>query len=62
MIFKCSGKAVSPKAGNIRNIEKPIQTFTVTKATLRVKDRRSVFGFYVTSVCAGCSFRYEKQL
>jgi len=31
MIFKSSGKAASPKAGNIRNTEKPIHNFTVTK-------------------------------
>ena len=33
MIFKYSGKAVSPKEGNIRNTKKPIQNFTVTKIT-----------------------------
>jgi hypothetical protein len=60
-MFKSSGKAVSPKAGNIRNTEKPIQTFTVTKTTIRVKDLKSVLGFCVTSFCACCSFRSENQ-
>ena len=61
MVFKSIGKSVNPKAGNIRNTEKPIQTFTVNKATFRAKDLTSVLGFCVKSVCAGCSFRSEKQ-
>jgi hypothetical protein len=52
MIFKSSDKAVNPKVGNIRNTEKPIQTFTVTKKTFRSNDLKSVLWFCVTSFCA----------
>jgi len=61
MILKSSKKAVSPKAENIRNTEKPLQTFTVTKITFLAKELTSVLGFCVTSFCAGCSFRSENQ-
>jgi hypothetical protein len=63
MIFKSSDKAVNPKGGIfeiIRNAEKTIQNFTVTKTIFRVNDRRSVLGLWVTSVCAGFSFRPKK--
>jgi hypothetical protein len=45
MIFKSRDKAIIPKAGNIRNTEKPVQSFTVTKTTFRAKDLKSVLGF-----------------
>ena len=61
MIFKSSDKAVNPKAGNIRNTGKPIQTFTLNKTTIRLNELKSVFGFCVTSFCAGCSCGSENQ-
>jgi len=61
MIFKSSDNAVSPKARNIRNTDKPNQTFTVTKKTCLAKDLNSVLWFCVTLFCAGCSFRSENQ-
>jgi len=63
MIFESSAKAVSPRAGNIRNTETLIQSFKVTKITNNSKknDLKSVLVFCVTSFCAGCSFGSENQ-
>ena len=53
MIFKSNGKAVRTKARNIRNTEKPNQSFRETKITNNSK-KGSVLCYCVTSFCVGC--------